>query len=194
MTNVSDLRRTALRARRNLSAGYRQQASQRACRHLARLPGARHARRVGIYWPLASEIDPRPLITLLPRSTQFYLPRVAGNSLRFVRWRPSIRWTRSPLGMLEPVGQRGHDVAALDLLIMPLAGFDHYGHRIGLGGGFYDRTLSATRYAPYRGPRRIGLAFACQALPTIPPQPWDVALDAVASEYGVHRRGIALLG
>lgn len=188
MTRISEQRKRALSARRHLSATYRRQASVHACRRLARLPVMQRAKRIGIYHPLASEIDPRPLTALLAGPTRrFYYPRTENNQVRFVRIRPGTRWRHSPLGMDEPTGY-GHVVNILDVLILPLAAFDIAAHRIGLGGGFYDRTLAPIRHAVYRGPIRIGLAFSCQRLAEIEPAPWDVALSAVATEHRIHSR------
>lgn len=188
MDRIRDQRKSALMARRRLTPQQRRTASVLACRHLARLPALRHARRIGLYWPLASEIDPRPLRNLLQTDTRFFLPRVGDQVLHFVEWRPALRWQQSALGVHEPVGGTNHGLPALDALIMPLAGFDRSAHRIGLGGGFYDRSLAPLRYQAYRGPQRIGLAFDCQRLDSIEPQPWDVELACVVSERGVYRR------
>lgn len=186
MARVADQRKRALSARRCLDPAFRRQASKRACRRLTRLPALRRARRIGIYQPLASEIDPRPLCHLLSHTgPQFYYPRTECGILRFVPARADTRWRRSALGVDEPEGW-GHPVNALDVLIMPLAGFDDSANRIGLGGGFYDRTLASIRHSSYRSPARIGFAFECQHVGPIEPQPWDVELAAVVTEAGVY--------
>ncbi len=188
MARVADQRRIALSARRKLSAAERRRASFAACRRVARLPAVQRARSLGLYWPLASEIDPRPLIPLLGASSvAICYPRVAGDVLRFVPIQSARRWHRSGLGVYEPGGW-SRPVDALDVLIMPLAGFDAEAHRIGLGGGFYDRTLAPVRHRAYRSPARIGLAFECQRLDAVEPQPWDVELGAVVTESHVYRR------
>lgn len=193
MDRIRDQRKSALAARRRLTPQKRRIASIRACRRLARLSSLRSARRIGIYWPLTSEIDPRPLIDLLPTDARFFLPRVDNDMLHFVEWMPTLRWRRSALGVHEPVGQLDNNPSILDALIMPLAGFDESAYRIGLGGGFYDRSLAPLRHCAYRGPQRIGLAFDCQRLDDIEPQPWDVELACVVSERGVYRRAARCL-
>ncbi len=77
----------------------------------------------------------------------------------------------------------------LDLLLLPLVGFDADGHRLGMGGGFYDRTLAALR-PPRCGqrPRLVGIAHDCQRLIQIVPRPWDIPLDAVVTECRVYVR------
>lgn len=192
MARVVDQRQSALSARRGMTTRKRRAASQTACRRLARLPAIRHARRIGIYRPLASEIDPRFLIDQADNTdTGFYYPRVENDTLRFVAARPGDCWRRSPLGVDEPGGW-SHAASILDVLILPLAGFDHAAHRIGLGGGFYDRTLAGVRTRPYRSPVRLGLAFECQRLEAIEPRSWDVELAAVVTEARIHRRSRAL--
>lgn len=187
MDSIAAQRKRALFARRRLTTAERRAASVMACRRLARLPALRRARHIGLYRPLASEIDPRPLIEQLGmRSCDYYFPRVEASTLRFVRYSPSTRWQRSTLGVDEPVGWP-HAISRLDVLIMPLAAFDEQANRIGLGGGYYDRTLAPVRDRAYRCPARIGLAFACQQLDTITARPWDVPLAAVVTEAGIHR-------
>ncbi|WP_423823406.1 5-formyltetrahydrofolate cyclo-ligase [Salinisphaera sp. SPP-AMP-43] len=187
MATVADQRKTALAARRRLTAVQRQRASIAACRYLGRLPEMRRARHIGLYWPLPSEIDPSVVQHMLGRrDRRFYYPRVSHDQLRFVPVARNGRWTRSNLGVQEPAGW-SHPVNALDVLIMPLAGFDAGAHRIGLGGGFYDRTLAPVRDRGYRSPTRIGLAFECQRLPAIETRPWDIELASVVTERGVYR-------
>ncbi len=124
------------------------------------------------------------------RATQsLYWPRVLDQSLVFVtNQTPGLRFGRSRLGMNEPRNGWGRSAACLDVLIMPLAAFDRRGHRVGMGGGYYDRTLAATGRAPgWRRPTLIGLAFEVQHMPSIPARDWDVSLDWIATEAGVYR-------
>ncbi|WP_162622811.1 5-formyltetrahydrofolate cyclo-ligase [Salinisphaera orenii] len=189
--SIHALRKFGLRARHRLSASQRRCASRRACRRLARQPVAKRARRIGIYNALASEADPAFLSLHLRSDQTFFWPRVAGSNLVFVANTPSrLRFARSELGMAEPVAGRGWAAAALDLLIMPLAAFDDWGQRVGMGGGYYDRTLAATARAPgWRRPTLIGLAFEAQRVAWIPARDWDVPLDWIATEAGVYRCG-----
>lgn len=114
-----------------------------------------------------------------------------GSTLVFVSGHtPGLRFVDSALGMFEPVNGRGWQAARLDLILMPLAAFDEKGNRIGMGGGYYDRTLAATVHGPgWRRPVLVGLAFEAQRVETIPAREWDVPLDWIATEAGVYRRG-----
>ncbi|WP_353249478.1 5-formyltetrahydrofolate cyclo-ligase [Salinisphaera sp. T31B1] len=187
MSDPADQRRCALAARRRLTPAVRRRFSHRACTRLSRLAVFRRARRIGLYWPLSSEIDPRPLLAACRAEQRVYLPRVQAHHLRFVAITgPDFPSRNSSLGVREPRGGRSVAVHTLDLLIMPLAAFDARAHRIGLGGGFYDRTLSGYRQRPYACPQLVGLAYDVQRVDAIRPKPWDVSLDMVVSERAVY--------
>lgn len=113
------------------------------------------------------------------------------NTLWFARFRPNDRLRPNRLGIQEPTSPLRLRTRArrLDLILVPLVGFDADCHRIGMGGGFYDRTLGPTRKRSRRHhPRLIGIAHECQRLAAIAPNPWDVQLDAVVSESGIYSR------
>jgi 5-formyltetrahydrofolate cyclo-ligase len=95
---------------------------------------------------------------------------------------------RNRFGILEPVGGQALSSRWLDLVFVPVVGFDIRGTRLGMGAGFYDRALAwrHTRNA-WRGPRLIGLAYAFQQVDSIAAQAHDVHLDAVVTEKGVLR-------
>lgn len=73
----------------------------------------------------------------------------------------------------------------LDAIFMPLVGFDREGHRLGMGGGFYDRTLAFTRHWPRAVPKLVGLGHHSQEVARLPVQPWDVSLHAIATDREV---------
>ncbi len=76
--------------------------------------------------------------------------------------------------------------------MMPLVGFDADCNRLGMGGGFYDRTLDYLRWhRAWNRPRLIGLAHACQQVARIEPQPWDIPLEAVVTECAIQARPFA---
>ena len=155
------------------------------------------AERIAFYWPTDGELDPRPFmrharrqgkICYLPALRTKGLPRRQGR-LWFVRHEPGARLQPNRFGIPEPASGRPQPPRRLDLLLVPLVGFDADCNRIGMGGGFYDRTLAHLRPARrWRRPRLIGLAHACQRLDHISPQPWDIPLDAVVTEQGLYRR------
>lgn len=166
-------------------------------RRLAHLLVFQRARRIALYWPADGEIDPRPLMQLTSaRDKRFYLPvlspltRHTGRGLLwFARYRPGERLRPNRFGIPEPVGRGPHLLKAcrLDLVILPLVGFDALGNRLGMGGGFYDRTFAFRhRRARWRRPRLIGVAHECQRLERIDLRPWDVPLDAILTESRLY--------
>ncbi len=131
------------------------------------------------FWPLAGEIDIRPLLLALAgRGHPIVLPvtPARGNPLSFQRWRPGDVLVRERFGTVRPTGEP----MTPDLLLVPLLAFDGKGRRLGYGGGFYDRTL-----AGLPGRIAIGCAFAAQRVDCVTAEAHDVPLQAVATERGL---------
>jgi 5-formyltetrahydrofolate cyclo-ligase len=193
--SLPSLRRRLRAARRALSPVEQTAHAGAVAARIARDPRLRRARRIALYLPADGEVDPVPLRTLLNGSAhRWYLPVLRGHAagrLWFVRWRERDRLRCNGFGIPEPVRRRYiHPTHALDLVLAPLVGFDAQCNRIGMGGGFYDRTLAFLhRRRHWRRPLLIGLAHECQRVDRIEPSPWDVPLDAVFTEAGVYRRG-----
>lgn len=169
------LRRQLRAARRALSSAQQAAAARRLADRLAALPALRGARRIALYWPMDGEIDPRPLRARLPRAT-FYLPVLQpfpAGTLRFARWGRGQRLARNRFGIPEPRGRRTVSARQLDVVLMPLTGFDTAGNRLGMGGGFYDRTLAFHRHGSRR-PLLAGVAHECQQVPALPVADWDI--------------------
>jgi 5-formyltetrahydrofolate cyclo-ligase len=111
-----------------------------------------------------------------------------GRMLRFARIRRETPMTRNRFGIAEPLDARPLRARQLDLLLMPLVGFDHRGFRLGMGGGFYDATLAFMRHRRnWRKPRLVGIAYECQRVESLPHDPWDMPLDAVLTERQLYR-------
>ncbi len=108
--------------------------------------------------------------------------------LRFAELTPQTRWQHNRFGIAEPVAHWGQTVhpRQLDIVLVPLMAFDRQGNRLGMGGGYYDRSL-AFRCARkhWVRPRLIGVAHSCQQHPSLPYQPWDVPLDLILTEQEV---------
>lgn len=199
-TSHDDSRRALRRALRNrrraLTPSERQEAARRMCRHLRQLPELQRARRVALYLPNDGEIDPTPLLPWLRRrNVRIHLPvlrPLSRNSLWFVHYHADTPMVVNRFGIPEPDTCHGAHRAhrcpawALDLILLPLVGFDGAGRRIGMGGGFYDRTLAFSRQHRPR-PRLIGLAHDCQGVERLPAQPWDVPLDTIVTDRAVIR-------
>ena len=195
---MSPLQRTRQRlraARRALDARTQRRHAKALVRRLIRHSSVQRARCIALYWPADGEIDPRALMRHEScRAKRFYLPvlnplKRRQGALWFARHRPGERLRPNRFGIPEPAG-RGPQLIrplCLDLMILPLVGFDARGHRLGMGGGFYDRTLAFRRRHPHwRRPRLIGVAYECQRIDHIEPRPWDVRLDAILTESRLY--------
>lgn len=142
---------------------------------------------IGAYWPIGSEIDVRPLITALYDSGQeICLPTIVGDGqpLNFRTWEPEAVMVKSKYKIFEPCA-KNHDECTPDVIIVPLLAFDKNLHRLGYGGGFYDRTIEKLRK---ENPELmvIGVAFAQQEIEKIPNEDWDVQLDKIVTETKVY--------
>jgi 5-formyltetrahydrofolate cyclo-ligase len=189
--------RRELRARRRLLSSHEQWLHAAAlARVLGSDPRFRHARWIASYWPADGEMDPGPLLALAGRpGRRAFLPVLRPDRpsrLWFFPYAPGDPLRANRLGIPEP--RRGRQVAlppwALDLILVPLVGFDADCNRLGMGGGYYDRTLAFLHRRRYwHRPRLIGLAHECQRVHRLEPRPWDVPLDAVATERRLYRRG-----
>ena len=185
--------RKMLRARRRaLSAGEQRRAGASLARRLAGQPLWRRSRRIAVYWACDGEIDPRPLVEQAwQQGRQVFLPVVdwLNPRLRFVGWDRQTPLISNRYGIAEPAPSGDRCPVApwtLDLVLVPLTGFDAACHRLGMGGGFYDRTFCSSRAGmAIRQPPLLGLAHSCQQLEQVPTDPHDLALSAVATDRAV---------
>ena len=186
------LRKHMRRQRLGLSPYARRQAAQAALCQLRRQPVWTRAQKVALYLDAFGEVPTHQLIAYcFAMGKSVYLPvvRHEGQPLRWARvtrrqWQ-TRRLTRHYFGMHQPLAQRGVSVRDFDCLIMPLLAVDDAGHRLGMGGGFYDRTLAyTTRQRGKSGsnrsqPYRIGLAYDFQRVEKLTANPWDVGVNAL---------------
>lgn len=185
------LRRLLRRQRRALPALTREQAAQRVARHTDAMLHLRQGWRIGLYASLREELDTAPLMELARRrGCRIYLPVISrahgSRHMSFVEMSGTHRFNR--LGIAEPQGASLPSVRSLDIVFVPLVGFDARGVRLGMGGGYYDRAFAFRRIRTvWHAPRLVGLAYAFQQLPAIERARHDVLLDLVVTEQGVIR-------
>jgi len=179
--------RRALRARRrNVSPVERERAGQLVARNVERHLHLHPGWRIAVYLSLPSELDTAPLIELARhRRCTVYVPRIdrhaLGRKMRFVELTGPRR--RNRLGIHEPEGSHTIGAKWLDVVFLPLVGFDASGVRLGMGGGYYDRAFAFRRWRRvWHAPRLIGLAYSFQQVESLTAAAHDVRLDAVITE------------
>jgi 5-formyltetrahydrofolate cyclo-ligase len=192
-TEKSDLRRT-LRARRHTLSVEDQRL---AARHLAANVVSTHlfltSRRIACYLPNDGEIDTRLIIEHIRRLHKTcYLPvlsRLSHDRLWFAKAAPNTPLVSNRFGIPEPAVPARDLVRAqqLDLILMPLVGFNDHGNRLGMGGGFYDRSLEFLRHRRrWRKPYALGLAYDFQRVDGLEADPWDIPLQGVITDLAVY--------
>ncbi len=185
------LRRQCRRYRRGLSPEHQQAHRQAFAGLSAQQFFFLKARHIATYIAADGELDPSGLLTSA-LAKQWYLPVLRPKphiKLWFARYRPGQDMRNNRFGIPEPPLKHRYirPPWALDLILMPLVGFDADCNRLGMGGGYYDRTLAYLRHRTHwRKPVLVGVAHECQRLDALPVRDWDIPLDYVITEAGVY--------
>lgn len=189
----AELRRRLRAQRHALTPDTRSLAAERMAANLVAVRAFRASRCVACYLPNDGEIDTVEVIEHIRRlRKRCYLPVLSPlrhDRLWFAPANPGAELTVNRYGILEPAVPPRALVRAqdLDLVLLPLVGFDETGHRLGMGGGYYDRSLAFLRYRRYwRKPHVLGLANDFQKVAVLPHDEWDVPLDAIVTDRAVY--------
>ena len=186
------LRQSIRQQRRSLSRAEADDCAEQLAQRTARHALVLQSQRIAAYLAADGEIDPYPLMqSLWEQGKTLYLPVLvpfSNRKLWFAEFNPTDRLAFNRFGIPEPVRRRLIKPCALDLVLTPLVAFDSNGHRIGMGGGYYDRSFAFLRRRQHwRKPRLLGLAFELQKQTAIKPNDWDIPLDAVATEANIYQ-------
>ncbi len=177
------------RRRRSVKPDDAAAAARSLCDRLTACDFYRAARHIAAYVANDGEIDTRPVIEAAWRDGKsVYLPVLQpGSTLAFARHTDAAPLRENRYGIPEP--RTGDTIAtgALDVVLVPLVAFDDELFRIGMGGGYYDRTFAALRQPGVSRPRLVGLAFEFQRVESITPATWDVPLWRVVTDAGLHQ-------
>lgn len=189
------LRQQLRRQRRSLSTTAARQCAEEMAHRTARYPLVLNSQRVAAYLAADGEIDPWPLLQeLWSLGKDIYLPVLTPfdkYKLWFAAFEPGDQLAFNRFGIPEPVRRRLIKPCALDLVLTPLVAFDEAGHRIGMGGGFYDRSFAfLNRRQHWHKPRLLGLAYELQKLDTIKANSWDIPLHATATEAAIYTAAV----
>ncbi|MAQ36030.1 MULTISPECIES: 5-formyltetrahydrofolate cyclo-ligase [unclassified Thioclava] len=174
--------RARLVAARALSAEDRERATDRLIDGLDRIVPLDARLTVAVYWPIRGEPDLRGWMGKAHEAgAEILLPVVIERDapLEFHTWSPECQMVRGIWNI--PVPAAG-EPRMPDIVIVPLVGVDTTLHRLGNGGGYYDRTL--VRFE--KKPRIVGIGFSGCVLSTIYPMPWDVPMDEILLSDGTH--------
>ena len=181
-TRRNQLRQQIRKTRANLTALQQQQAEDSITQQALAFIEERNAQHIALYVSFDGEISTDKLIKILwAQGKQVYLPVLHPfnpNHLLFLRYLPDTPMLKNKFGIWEPKlnVQNVLPLDELDILFTPLVAFDKQGNRLGMGGGFYDRTLQNwqnTSFIP------VGLAHQCQQVEQLPTEVWDVPLHQI---------------
>lgn len=195
MPDHTQLRRELRLAREQLAPGALHRSNARLCGQLLQQKGFINARRIAAYVGSKGEADPMPLLQLAhDMGKQCYLPVLhpfLEGRLWFAPWTPQHAMQCNRYRIPEPafVARECCQPQFMHLILVPLLGFDAQCHRLGMGGGYYDRTLAFRRRRHrWHGPRLYGLAHEQQRVEAIDTQPWDIQLDRIFTGEKIYTK------
>lgn len=179
----TSLRRQLRQRRRELPAAQRIAAADGLATQLLALPVLPAEGYVAGYWASDGEIALHSFQLRLPKGLVYCLPVLYGEALRFAPWRPGDGLVSNRFGIPEPdvSPSSALEAEAMALVVMPLVGFDADGNRLGMGGGWYDRSFAFRRHCP-APPHLVGAGFELQRVDALHAADWDVRVDAICTE------------
>lgn len=179
------MRQTCQQIRAQLPASFQRTAARKICSQIRALDQYRYAKRIALYQAVNGEVDLSSLWKSAPLQGKYcYFPALnEDNSLSFLPATPATRLLNNRFGIAEPDVDRDLALSPeqLDVIFMPLVGFDEKGTRLGMGAGYYDRTL-----ANHNARLLIGVAYEFQRQSFIEAQPWDVPLALIITERRLY--------
>lgn len=194
MSTKLALRKTLLTQREQLEATEVQADSLKISEHCIQSQEFTHSQHISIYLAVRNEVDTQAIINAATELHKIiYLPVIhpqRGNQLAFYPYQPGDPLTVNRFGIAEPetAGQTAMMPWELQLIILPVVGFDHRGYRLGHGAGHYDRSLAFVNEMPNATrPALLGLAYDWQEVDQLPTDAWDVPMDGIITPAKHHR-------
>ena len=184
--NKNILRRNLIDKRANLDDEILKINSEQIAKHICDHPDFLASQTIAFYFAQNGEADPKVIMeTALSQNRTCFLPVLKDSHLTFAQYQQGDKLKNNRFCIREPVNKQEFDPDILDLACVPLVVFDHTGNRIGMGGGFYDRTFARKLKYPENKPILIGIAHSFQQYDHIEAEAWDVPLNYVVTEKGI---------
>lgn len=182
------LRRDLLAARQALPDGVRALLDARIAGHLLHDLALEPDQAIAAYHACRGEPEMgSALLALHAAFCRVHLPVLVGQAMQFRRWTPGARLTANRYGIPEPLDGEPCAPQALNWVLLPLVAFSAAGGRLGMGGGYYDRTFGFCLQQPAGSrPPLLGVAYSLQEVDRLPMEAWDVPLDGVVTEQGLR--------
>lgn len=190
MLSHDELRQRNRKLRAELDENQLARAAEKLCHRIMTLDEYQRASRIAAYFAVNGEIGLAPLIEqALAAGKQVFLPNLDQQALRFSPYFHDQKMRINKFRLPEP--DVGDDEmlapAELDLVLVPLVVFDAERNRIGMGGGFYDRSFEFRKRAQTTSPALVGVAHEFQKVDKLVPEAWDVRLDMVVTDAALYR-------
>ena len=196
MTNRQQLRHQLRHLRQQITVAKKRIASEMLVKQVTHLPIFQNANHIACYLSNDNEIDPYPILELAwSLGKHCYLPVLntsPENKLTFMSYHKNDSLNLNRYKIPEPLPEKSQvkHPEELDIIFIPLVGFDIKGNRLGMGAGYYDRTLESLKTGAHiKKPYLIGLAYELQRVAAIPCESWDVALDIIITEQNIYKIG-----
>lgn len=191
--DTQQLRRQINAQRRSQPFDIASESSLTICDSLCKLRAIHRAQSIGIYLAEFGEVDcSRFMDQMMARKKSLFAPILRKNQLLYAPLRPGTTLRHNRFGISEPVYTENQlrRPSQLDVVITPLVAFDAHLNRLGMGGGYYDRSFAfKKRRNHWHKPRLIGVAYSFQRVDALNAQPWDVPLDVAITQkesYGSY--------
>lgn len=197
MTQLNEqqlVRQGLISIRKNLPSSTIRESGQQLVRYLETFQCYKDAKSVACYLPVNGEADPSQIMqSAWLNGKSVYLPVIKGETLVFAAYSKDTMLIKGKFGIPVPEHKASELLSPkmLDLVIVPMVVFDSNLNRIGMGGGFYDKSFSFRQNNSDK-PSLIGIAHDLQHVTDIKAQPWDIPMDDVITEKAVYRRPMDL--
>ncbi|MDG6773232.1 5-formyltetrahydrofolate cyclo-ligase [Thiomicrorhabdus sp. ZW0627] len=186
------LRKTLREKRQTLTTQQQNEHALSACQNLLNSKLLQQNKKIAVFLSQDGELGTEPLIHALweKQNLEVYLPALETQPnwhMGFSPYLPGSRMIPNRFKIPEPDIPLEQHLSGvdMDLVIMPLVGFDGDGNRMGMGGGYYDRTFEFKLKEHKQKPLLIGWAHSCQQVQKLDTESWDVPLDAIVTELGL---------